>query len=251
MAGKRKKRRWKNIFSLLIVLVVVLGGGYLYTEKNPDAWKILFPPKEPEVVETGVSVDSIPEYSREPYIYIEDGLSDLASEGVWDFGYESYTEDYMGRCGVAEAMVGIETMPTEDREDISSVTPTGWVNKRYDSSIVDGGWIYNRCHLIGFQLTGENDNPDNLITGTRYMNIEGMLPFENMVDDYVDESGNHVMYRVTPVFEGGNLVADGVIMEAYSVEDSGEGINFEVYCYNVQPGIEINYQTGDNWLESS
>lgn len=139
-------------------------------------------------------------------------------------------------------------MPTDERESISEVTPTGWENKRYNSDLVDGGWVYNRCHLIGYQLTGENANKENLITGTRYLNIEGMLPFENKVADYVKETGNHVMYQVTPVYEGDDLVASGVVMEAESVEDNGEGINFNVYCYNVQPGIEIDYSTGDNWL---
>ena len=136
-------------------------------------------------------------------------------------------------------------MPTEDRESISSVRPTGWVQAEYD--FVEGGSLYNRCHLIGFQLTGENANEENLITGTRYMNVEGMLPFENMVADYIKETGNHVLYRATPVFEGENLVASGVVMEAFSVEDEGEGVCFHVYVYNVQPGVEIDYATGESW----
>lgn len=247
MASRKKKKR--HIGSFLFVLAVVVFGGGAYLRYDPGVIDWLFPSNGPAVVDTYVSLEEIPEYSGEPYVYIEDGKADLVEEGIWEYGYESYTSDSLGRCGTAEAMVGVETMPSEDREDISSVTPTGWVNNRYDSSIVDGGWIYNRCHLIGFQLTGENDNPSNLITGTRYMNIEGMLPFENMIDDYVDESGNHVMYRVTPVYEGNNLVADGVVLEAYSVEDEGSSIDFDVYCYNVQPGIEIDYSTGKNWLE--
>lgn len=246
MASRRKKKR--HLGSLLFVLAVVVIGGGAYVRYNPDAIELIFPNKGPVNVETYASIEELPEYSGDPYVYIDDGLSELNEVGVWEYGYESYTSDELGRCSTAEAMVGVETMPTDDREDISSVTPTGWANKRYDSNIVDGGWLYNRCHLIGFQLTGENDNAENLITGTRYLNIDGMLPFENMIDDYVDESGNHVMYRVTPVYEGNNLVADGVIMEAYSVEDAGAGINFDVYCYNVQPGIEIDYATGDNWL---
>ena len=136
-------------------------------------------------------------------------------------------------------------MPTGERESISSVKPTGWVNEKYDS--VDGGYLYNRCHLIGYQLSGENANEENLITGTRYMNVEGMLPFEDMVADYVHETDNHVMYRVTPVFEGDDLVASGVQMEAESVEDDGEGVSFNVYVYNVQPDITIDYATGENW----
>lgn len=194
-----------------------------------------------------VTVDNISEYSGSPYAVIEDGKSDL--EGNWSEGYSHFSSDSIGRCLTAEALVCKDVMPKNDREDISSVSPTGWNNKRYDSDIVDGGWIYNRCHLIGFQLTGENANKENLITGTRYLNVDGMLPFENEIADYVEKTGNHVMYSVTPVYKGNNLVASGVIMEAESVEDDGKGINFDVYCYNVQPGIEINYKTGENWLK--
>ncbi len=137
-------------------------------------------------------------------------------------------------------------MPTAERESISSVKPTGWVNNKYD--VVPGKYLYNRCHLIGFQLTGENANKQNLITGTRYLNVEGMLPYENKVADYVKRTGNHVAYRITPVFRGSQLLAEGVLMEAYSVEDRGKGIAFCVYCYNVQPGIYLNYATGENSL---
>ena len=139
-------------------------------------------------------------------------------------------------------------MPTDKRGNISSVKPTGWINKKYDTSLVDGGYIYNRCHLIGHQLAGEDANEKNLITGTRYFNVEGMLPFENMVADYVKETNNHVLYRVTPIYNGDNLVAKGVQMEAQSVEDDGEGIMFNVFVYNVQPGIKIDYKTGDSEL---
>ena len=163
--------------------------------------------------------------------------------------FEYYSDlDELGRCGVAYANICQELMPTEKRESISSVTPSGWNNKKYDSGLVDGGWIYNRCHLIGFQLAGENANPKNLITGTRYLNIEGMLPFENMIADYVHETDNHVLYRVTPVYTGDNLVADGVQLEGWSVEDAGEAICFNVFAYNIQPGIGIDYATGENWL---
>ena len=196
---------------------------------------------------TSTNLDSIPEYSGEPYVYLDDAGLFSESES-WELGYEEYSSDDLGRCGEAEALVGIETMPTEDREDISSVEPTGWVNNKYDSEIVEGGWVYNRCHLLGFQLTGENDNPENLITGTRYLNIEGMLPFENEVAEYVKDTGNHVMYAVSPVYWESDMVANGVLMKAFSVEDSGAGINFDVYCYNVQPGIKIDYKTGNNWL---
>ena len=160
--------------------------------------------------------------------------------------YEYYSDlDSLGRCGVTEACIGVDLMPTEERESISKVKPTGWVQNQYD--FVDGKSLYNRCHLIGFQLTGENANEKNLITGTRYMNVDGMLPFENEVADYVASTGNHVLYRVTPAFVGSELVARGVEMEAYSVEDDGQGVCFHVYCYNVQPGVEIDYATGENW----
>lgn len=237
-----KKRTIRKTITIIITLVIVLTGGY-FIENN--------------YFDKGISVksisieglDSIPEYSSYPYVYIGSGNSDLLETEEWSEGYESYTMDDLGRCSVAEAMVGEDTMPTDDREDISSVEPTGWNNKRYDSELVDGGWIYNRCHLIGYQLTGENANDKNLITGTRYLNIEGMLPFENDVAEYVKDTGNHVMYQVTPIYEGNNLVASGVVMEAESIEDNGGGVNFNVYCYNVQPGVKIDYSNGDNWLK--
>ncbi|MCD7748481.1 MAG: DNA/RNA non-specific endonuclease, partial [Oscillospiraceae bacterium] len=164
--------------------------------------------------------------------------------------FERYSElDALGRCGAAFANVGTDLMPTEERGDISSVKPTGWHSVQYD--FVDGSYLYNRCHLIGYQLTAENANEQNLITGTRYLNVEGMLPFENLVADYVQETENHVLYRVTPIFEGDNLVASGVQMEAMSVEDEGDGVLFNVYCYNVQPGVVIDYATGDSWEDDS
>ena len=195
------------------------------------------------------SVDTIaevPEYEGMPYVEINDNEPEFAESELTTVSYEEYSElDSLGRCGTAEACIGEDLMPDEDREDISEVEPTGWENREYD--IVDGGYVYNRCHLIGFQLSGENANEGNLITGTRYMNTEGMLPFENMVAEYVQETDNHVMYRVTPVFEGNDLVASGVQMEAESVEDDGEGICFNIYVYNVQPEIIIDYSTGANW----
>ena len=195
------------------------------------------------------SVDGIPDYSGSPYVALNNNIPEFKPEEIVSVSYEQYADlDSLGRCGVTVACVGKDIMPTEARESISSVKPSGWINKQYDTSLVDGGYLYNRCHLIGFQLTGENANKQNLITGTRYMNVDGMLPFENMVADYVKETGNHVMYRVTPIFVGNNLVASGVQMEAYSVEDNGEGICFNVFVYNVQPGITIDYKTGDNAL---
>lgn len=199
----------------------------------------------PESVST---VEEVPEYSGEPYVEINENQPEFEDYELTTEAFEQYSElDELGRCGTAEACVGEETMPTEERGNISSIKPTGWKNNEYDS--VDGGYLYNRCHLIGFQLTGENANEENLITGTRYMNTEGMLPFENMVAEYVHETDNHVLYRVTPIFEGDDLVASGVQMEAESVEDNGAGICFNVYIYNVQPQITINYATGDNWEE--
>ena len=187
-----------------------------------------------------VTLDQIPAYSGEPYVTVNDNEPFFTEEEFTTESFETYSElDDLGRCGTAYANVGQDLMPTQERESISSVTPSGWENVEYD-----GQYLYNRCHLIGFQLTGENANERNLITGTRYMNVEGMLPFENMVADYVKETGNHVLYRVTPVFEGENLVAGGVLMEAESVEDSGDGVCFCVYVYKVQPGITIDYATG-------
>ena len=183
---------------------------------------------------------SLPDYSGDPYVAVNDNVPYFTEDDYTTNSFESYSDlDALGRCGVAYACVGSDLMPTEDRESISSVKPSGWINVEYD-----GQYLYNRCHLIGFQLTGENANEKNLITGTRYMNVDGMLPFENMVADYVKETDNHVLYRVTPVFEGDNLVASGVLMEAYSVEDSGEGVTFCVYAYNVQPGITIDTPPG-------
>lgn len=185
----------------------------------------------------------LPEYSGTAFAYINGNKPYFEDYEIIDCAFEYYaSQDELGRCDVCFASVAQELMPTEKRESISSVKPTGWINAKYDS--VDGGYLYNRCHLIGYQLTGENANERNLITGTRYLNVEGMLPFENEVADYVEDTGNNVMYRVTPVFTEENFVADGVLMEAYSVEDNGKGICFCVYCYNVQPQIEIDYGTG-------
>lgn len=192
-----------------------------------------------------ISLDDIPEYSGEPYVEINGNEPDFPDDGSGEESFETYSElDSLGRCGVAYASVGTDLMPTGERESISQVKPTGWQTVKYEH--VDGKYLYNRCHLIGYQLSGENANERNLITGTRYMNVEGMLPFENMVADYVKETDCHVLYRVTPVFEGDNLLANGVQMEAYSVEDEGESISFNVFVYNVQPGVSIDYATGDN-----
>lgn len=215
------------------------------------------PPKSPDEVNTPepentssdlsiiFSPDAVPAYSGEAYVAINGNTPYFTDEDLTVNSFEKYsTLDALGRCGTAYACVGQDTMPTEERGSIGQVKPTGWHTVKYDC--VDGKYLYNRCHLIAYQLTGENANEQNLITGTRYLNIEGMLPFENMVADYVQETGCHVLYRVTPIFEGNNLLASGVLMEGYSVEDEGEDICFCVYAYNVQPSITIDYATGDS-----
>lgn len=192
-----------------------------------------------------INIGDIPSYSGSPYVEINNNVPEFEEDDKTEKSFEEYSQfDRLGRCGVAFANVGVDIMPTEERGRIGMVKPTGWHTVKYDS--VDGKYLYNRCHLIGYQLTGENANEENLITGTRYMNVEGMLPFENMVADYVKETGNHVLYRVEPVFEGDNLLASGVHMEAESVEDNGEGVSFNVYVYNAQPGISIDYRTGES-----
>lgn len=191
------------------------------------------------------SVSKVPAYSGSPYVVINNNIPYFTESDYTTNSYEYYSDlDSLGRCGVCVASIGKDLMPTEERGSIGSVKPTGWHTVKYDN--VDGKYLYNRCHLIGYQLSGENANTKNLITGTRYLNIQGMLPFENMVADYVKETGNHILYRSTPIFEGNNLLASGVLLEAYSVEDNGDGICFNVYCYNVQPDILIDYATGDS-----
>ena len=189
-------------------------------------------------------------YQGEPYVVINDNNPDFTEADMTTVSFESYGElDGLGRCTTAFANIGKDLMPAEKRGSIGEVKPTGWQTAKYDN--VDGKYLYNRCHLIGYQLTGENANEKNLITGTRYLNVDGMLPFENMVADYIKETNNHVLYRVTPVFSGDNLVASGVQMEAESVEDNGDGILFNVYCFNAQPGIAIDYATGDSHQDDS
>ena len=191
----------------------------------------------------------VPKYSGEPYTVINDNVPFFEDSEYTTASFELYGElDSFGRCTTVYAGISTDTMPTEERGSIGSVKPSGWQTVKYDN--VDGKYLYNRCHLIGWQLTSENANKQNLITGTRYMNVDGMLVFENMTADYIKETGNHVLYRVTPIFDGDDLVASGVLMEAHSVEDNGDGISFCVYCYNVQPGIVINYADGTSKLAS-
>lgn len=211
------------------------------------------PPEQPAY--GSLSEDELPSYTGKAYVIINNNLPEFTDEEKSvTKSYEFFSElDELGRCGYTMACIGKDIMPSEERGDISSVYPSGWKNSAGKSNntaydFVDGGYLYNRCHLIGFQLTGENDNEKNLITGTRYLNIDGMLTFENMIADYVKETNNHVVYRVTPIFIGYELVARGVHLEAYSVEDEGDGICFNVYSFNVQPGVVINYKTGENRL---
>ncbi len=193
------------------------------------------------------NVSSIPEYNDSAYVILNENVPEFDDLSKSTVSFEVYGElDKLGRCTEAHANIGKDLMPTEDRGSIGSVKPTGWHTVKYD--IVDGKYLYNRCHLIGFQLTGENANKNNLITCTRYMNTVGMLEFENKVAEYIKETNNHVLYRVTPIYEGNNLLAKGVQMEALSIEDEGKGIKFNVFVYNVQPGIEIDYKTGESKL---
>ncbi len=197
---------------------------------------------------SAVSLADIPAYCGEPWVIIHGNLPFFTEDDKTTEAFEEYSElDALGRCGTAFANVCRELMPTEERGDISEIHPTGWHSSFYD--FVEGEALYNRCHLIAHELTGEDANERNLITGTSYFNREGMNSFEDLTADYIYETGNHVLYRVTPMFEGDDLVARGVLMEAYSVEDDGEGICFCVYCYNVEPGVAIDYATGDNWLD--
>lgn len=194
--------------------------------------------------------ETLPAYAGEASIAVNGNVPFFSSEEMTEDVFEYYSEpDGLGRCGAAFANVCRELMPAEERGSIGSVRPSGWHTVKYDR--IPDRYLYNRCHLIGYQLAGENDNERNLITGTRYLNVEGMLPWENLVAQYAEETGNHVLYRVTPCYEGENLVASGVLMEAFSVEDQGEGVCFNVYCYNVQPGILIDYATGESRLDEA
>ena len=252
--GKKKKstkKQLKKIFIELLVLIVIALiissierlNVYIGEKFN----KIPLLSQTTVNTNTNINLDSIPEYTNKPYIEINNNKPYFSESEYTTKPFEKYSElDNLGRCGVAYANICEEIMPTGKRESINSIKPSGWKNKSYPG-LVDGDYLYNRCHLIGYQLAGENANPKNLITGTRYLNIEGMLPFEDMVDDYIENhERNHVLYRVTPIFEGDNLVANGVEIEGYSVEDKGKGVCFNIYAYNVQPKIAIDYATGNS-----
>ena len=236
----------KHKYALLVAGLLVtlqLTGCSLSSEITPTPTQSV--PISTPTVES-YDLESIPAYTDEPYVLLQENVPDFDSSDFTTQAFETYAPlDELDRCGVAYANICTELMPTEERGSIGQVKPSGWHTVTYDN--VDGKYLYNRCHLIGFQLAGENANEQNLITGTRYMNVEGMLPFENQVADYIEETDHHVLYRVTPIFQGDNLVASGVQMEAWSVEDQGEGVCFNVYVYNVQPGITIDYATGESW----
>ena len=230
------KKRFLSVVALFLSLALCLSLlsclEFLPTEKPGESYDL----------------DNIPEFdNNRAYVIINNNKPFFTESEITSNSYEKYSGlDYLGRCGVAIASVGLDLMPTEKRGSIGQIKPSGWHTVKYD--IVDGKYLYNRCHLIGFQLSGENANENNLMTGTRFLNINGMLDFENMIADYVKDTGNHVMYRVTPIYDGMNLLASGVLMEAYSVEDKGAGIEFRVYAYNAQPGVVIDYSNGNSAL---
>lgn len=244
---QHRRKRICALYTLLLYFLFVGCEAKPPQERTPEAAEVTeFGISEQRENET-VTLSDIPEYDGFPYAIIHDNRPDFKDSDLTTDSFETYSElDALGRCGVAFANVGPDLMPTEERGEIGQIRPSGWHLVKYEG--VDGNYLYNRCHLMGYQLTGENANVQNLITGTRYLNIEGMQPFENRIADYVQETGNHVLYRVTPLYDGNDLVARGVQMEGLSVEDGGEGISFHVFCYNVQPGLTIDYATGGSCL---
>ena len=253
MARRRKNKKqniWQGIIGISIAICIIILG---YMTTNIES------PNETNNIENAVQkeniifdLSTIPKYSSDPYVEINNNIPYFTEEDYTNEPFEHYSDWKDGKSGVAYANICKEIMPKagEERGEIGNIKDlSGWVQKRYDNLIKDK-YLYNRCHLIGWQLAGENDNKKNLITGTRYLNTEGMLPFENLVAEYIKANkNNHVLYRVTPIFEGDNNLASGVQMEAWSVEDNGQGIHFNVYCYNVQPGIVIDYSTGESYEE--
>ena len=253
MARKSNKRLVQSAIGVIGAGIIVVAG-YYGLDLQEYISSVVSTNTSKSIIENSFSIDNIPAYSGEPYVSLNDNIPTFPEEDYNKGAFEEYSDlDDLGRCGIAYANICKEIMPAkgEKRGEIGMIKPSGWQTVRYNG-VIEGNYLYNRCHLIGWQLAGENANKKNLITGTRYMNVEGMLPFENMVDDYLEKKeneNNHVLYRVTPIFEGNNLVASGVQMEAYSVEDNGKGICFNVYVYNVQPGIKINYANGESGLE--
>ncbi len=235
-----------KILSLVLSLILILCACDITFTNDISGQALIF--RNADKYET---LESVPQFDGEtPYVILNDNQPHFSDSDMVTLSYEYYSPlDSLGRCGVTMACIGVDIMPTEERGAIGMIKPTGWHTVKYDN--VDGKYLYNRCHLIGYQLTGENANELNLITGTRYLNVEGMLPFEDLIAEYVKETNNHVLYRVTPVFEGDNLLASGVQMEGYSVEDNGEKICFNVFAYNAQPDITINYETGESRLNDN
>ena len=243
--ARRRKNKQSNIYFIVALIIFLIVGVY--------EGKIVFQPIEDNsnvVNQVSYDLASIPEYSNANYVVLNNNEPNFTESDYTTDSFERYSElDSLGRAKVAYANIGVDLMPTLERGSIGQVKPSGWHLVKYD--IVNGKYLYNRCHLIGFQLTGENANEKNLITCTRQMNIVGMLEFENKVANYIKSTNNHVLYRVTPIYKDDNLLASGVVMEAYSVEDSGEGIKFNVFVYNVQDGIDIDYKTGDSKLKNN
>ncbi len=241
-------KKFLNILLILIVSLSVLSG---CSAGENDFFNDLDITAQSASDYVNYDLSNIPDYDGKAYVELNGNVPEFSeSEKTSSESFEEYGKlDSLGRCTYAVSCIGKDLMPAEKRGSIGSVKPSGWHISKYD--FVDGKYLYNRCHLIGYQLTAENANERNLITGTRYLNVEGMLPFENDVADYIEITNNHVYYKVTPIFEGNNLVANGVQMQAYSVEDNGQGISFNVYCYNVQPGVAIDYATGDNQAVAS
>lgn len=245
-----RKKGYKSKYNLvisIITLILIIFIGYYENKYGTDVdgnQNV----QVSESIQKSFNLDDIPEFDgKTPYVIINNNEPNFPEEDFNSNSFEKYSElDSLGRCGVAYANVSKETMPTEARGEISKVKPTGWHTVKYDC--VEGKYLYNRCHLIGYQLTAENANKQNLITGTRYLNVDGMLPFENQVAEYVKQENGHVLYRVTPIFKENNLVANGVQMEAESVEDKGEKVKFNVYAFNVQTNIKIDYLTGNSEL---
>ena len=238
-----KKKRRKKLYATLVGILLCGLGGLGYYQEDVIRW---FQSLQPVA---SYDMSSIPDYSGDSYVIIDNNQPNFSDADMKTTSFETYSnQDILGRSGVAFANVGKDLMPTEERGSMGMIKPTGWHTVKYD--IVDGKYLYNRCHLIGYQLTGENANEKNLITCTRSMNTEGMLPFENQVAEYIEKTDNHVLYRVTPIYKGRNLLASGVQIEAKSVEDNGAGVCFNVYVYNVQEGIKIDYRTGESQLAS-
>ena len=247
---KRKNQKmkfWQNIIELTIIICIAIIGYIATNTKNTN--EINTTENAEQNQQIIFDLNSIPEYTSSPYVEINNNIPYFEEKDYTTKSFENYSElDVLGRCGVAFANVCTDIMPPagDKRGDISSVKPSGWKQKKYN-----GEYLYNRCHLIGYQLSDEDANKQNLITGTRYLNVEGMLPFENKVAYYIKSNkNNHVLYRVTPIFKGNNLIASGVQMEAWSVEDNGQGVCFNIYCYNVQPGIVIDYSTGESQISA-